>query len=37
MEMVNNIDFIYAKIWGQCIEPLQNMIKHLDEFTVKHK
>ena len=22
---------------GQCTEPLQNMIKHLDKFTVKHK
>ena len=30
MEMVNNIDSIYAKIWGKCIEIIQNMIKHLD-------
>ena len=37
MEMVNNIDSIYTKIWGQCIEPLYNMIKHIYEFTVKHK
>ena len=34
MDMVNNIDSIYAKIWGQCAEPLQNMIKHLKKFTV---
>ena len=37
MEMVNNIESVYAHIWGQCIEPLQNMINHLNEFTVKHK
>ena len=35
--MVNNIEYIYKKIWGQCTEPLQNMIKHLDELTLKHK
>ena len=22
MDMVNNIDSIYAKIWGQCTDPL---------------
>ena len=37
MEMVNSIDSIYAEIWGRCEEPLHNMIKHLDEFNVKHK
>ena len=37
MDMVNNIEYIYKKIWGQCTEPLQNMIKHLDELTLKHK
>ena len=37
MDMVNNIDYIYTKIWGQCADPLQNIIKHLDKFTVKHK
>ena len=37
MGMVNNIESIYAKIWGQCTEPLQNMIKHIYEFTVKDK
>ena len=35
--MVNNIDSIYANIWGQCADPLNNTIKHLDKFTVKHK
>ena len=30
MEMVNNINSIYANIWGQCTYTLQNMIKHLD-------
>ena len=30
MEMVNNIDSIHAKIWGQCTEPLYNTIKHPD-------
>ena len=37
MVMVNNIDSVYAKIWGQCTEPLHNMIKHLEKFNVKHK
>ena len=37
MGMVNNIDSIHENIWGQCKEPLQNMIKNLDEFTMKHK
>ena len=37
MEMINNVDSIHAKIWGQCIEPLQNMINQLDEFTMKHR
>ena len=37
MSMVNNIDSIYAKIWGHCTDPLQNMIKQLKQFTVKHK
>ena len=36
-EMVNNIDSIYVKIWGQCTEPLHSMIKHLEKFNVKHK
>ena len=35
MDMINNIDSIYAKIWEQCTDPLQNMIKQLVEFTVK--
>ena len=30
MEMVNNIYYIYEKIWGQCTEPLYNMIRNLD-------
>ena len=29
MEMVNNIDSVYAKIWGQCTDPLQKMIRQL--------
>ena len=29
MEMVNNIDSAYAKIYVVCTEPLQNMIKDL--------
>ena len=37
MQMVKHIDYIHAKMWGQCKEPLQNMIKHLDKFTIKHK
>ena len=37
MNMVNNIDSIYAKILGEFKEPLQNMIKHLYELTVTHK
>ena len=37
IEMVNNIDSIYVKIWGQCTETLQNMIKHFDKFTLKYK
>ena len=37
IEMANHIYSIHAKIWSQCTEPLQNMIKHLDEFTMKHK
>ena len=37
MDMVNNIESVYAKICGQCTEPLQNMIKHLSGFTTKHK
>ena len=36
MEMVNNIDYIYANIWGHCTDPLHNMIKQLDKFTKKH-
>ena len=36
MEMFNNINSSYAKIWGQCTDTLQNMIKHLDKFTVKN-
>ena len=36
MKMVNNIDSIHTNIWGECIEPLQNMIKHLDEFAMKY-
>ena len=34
MDIVNNIDSIYAKIWGKFTEPLHNMTKYLDEFTV---
>ena len=30
MEMVNNIYYIYEKIWGQCTEPLYKMIRNLD-------
>ena len=37
MNMVNNIDSIYAKIWGQCADPPQKMIKHINEFALKHK
>ena len=37
MDMVNNIDFVYEKICGQCTEPLQNMIKQVSGFTTKHK
>ena len=37
MEMVNNIDSIHAKIWWKCTKPLQNIINHLDQFTMKHK
>ena len=37
MEMVNNIDYIYAKIWGQYTDTLQNMIKQLDELNMRHK
>ena len=37
MYMVNNIDSIYVKIWGQCIDSLQNIIYHLEIITVKHK
>ena len=37
MDMVTNIEYIYAKIWGHCTDPLQNIIKNLDEFTVNHK
>ena len=37
MDVVNNIDFVYAKIWGECTYPLQKMINHFDKFTVKHK
>ena len=35
--MVNNIDSIHEKIWGQCTDPLQNMIKYLGGFTIKYK
>ena len=34
MDIVNNIDSIYVKIWGKFTEPLHNMTKYLDEFTV---
>ena len=37
MGMVNNIDSIHEKIWGECTYPLQNMTKHLGKFTMKHK
>ena len=37
VEMINNIDSIYAKIWGHCTEPLQNMVKNLNKSTVEHK
>ena len=37
MDIVNNIDSIYAKIWGQFTEPLQNMINHFNKFTMKNK
>ena len=37
MDMVNNIEYIYVKIWGKCTMLLQNMIKHLSKVTVKHK
>ena len=37
MDMVNNIDYIYAQMWGQFTNPLQNMIKYLEKFTVKHR
>ena len=37
MEMLNNIDSIYSKIWKQCTYPLQNMINHIYESTVKQK
>ena len=37
MEMFNNIDPIHERIWGKCTEPLQNIINHLDKFTIKHK
>ena len=37
MDMVNNIYYIYAKIWSHCTEPLHNMINHLDKFIVKQK
>ena len=37
MDMVNNIDSIYEKNWGQYTDPPHNMINHLDEFTLKHK
>ena len=37
MEMVNNIDSVYSNIWGQCIEPLQNMINLLNEINFKQK
>ena len=37
MDMVNNIDSVYANIWGHFIDPLQNIINYLDELTAKHK
>ena len=37
MDMVNNIESIHAKIWGQCTEKLHNMIKHIGKFTMKKK
>ena len=36
-EMINDIYSIYANIWGQCTDTLQNMIKQLNEFTMKYK
>ena len=35
--MVNYIDSVHAKICWHCREYLQNMIKHLDRFTLKRK
>ena len=37
INMANNIDSIYSKIWGNCTDPLHNMINHLNKFTLKHK
>ena len=37
MEMVNSIESMHANIWVQCTDPLQNMINHLDGFTMKEK
>ena len=37
MDMVNTIDSISAKIWGKCTDPLHNMIKYIEKFTVNHK
>ena len=37
MEIVNNIDSIYANIWRKCTEPSQKMIKSLDKSTVQNK
>ena len=30
VDLVNNIVSVHSKILGQCTEPLQNIIKHLD-------
>jgi hypothetical protein len=35
--LASNVNTIFAKVWGQCSEGLQNMIKYSDEYEVKER
>jgi hypothetical protein len=36
-DLINNVQAIYSKIWGQCSEGLQNVVKYNDMYKVKEK
>jgi hypothetical protein len=36
-DLVHNIQAIYSKIWGQCSEGLQNVVKYNDMYKIKEK